>query len=113
MNCTVSPLPETNTEVHQHTCTSEFHIAEDIIEAREHPFLKRNSAHITVTTRIALGSTQSRKVFNPVKIKQRALAKRYPGRCATQIQKIRNSLWKDSLILLAEIKGQVDLTSTI
>jgi len=105
-DCVVTPLPERTSEeiAIPDDDISELDLAEEPITKSskrnyvEHlsrrKFLPKESSSKSV-----LNQTRNRKVFRPQKIKQKTLAKKYPGRTNRQLQEIRNSLRKDVLIL--------------
>jgi len=94
-NCIVTPLPAVNEEVQPEKEIPELDLAEGIIEESEHQSLQGDLA----TPRTVLGSTRSRRVFKPQKLKQKELKQWYPRRSNKQLQMIRDSLRTDGLIL--------------
>jgi len=105
-NCVVTPLPDKSA-------------IKDIIPEDEIPILNLEEEIVSESTRrnyiehpsrkrflpkgpgenLTLNRTRSGKVFKPQKLKQKELKKRYPGYSNKQLQKVRDSLRKDGLIL--------------
>jgi len=82
----------------------ELDLAEEIsIESSEESYIehlsKKKFPPKKLSCQLSNIMTGSGKVCKPQKIKQKSLAKRYPGKMDKQLQKIWNSLRKDGLIL--------------
>jgi len=99
-NCVVTPPPEIYRETLPEQQLPELDSAESIIEGLGIPITRERRCLIWTI----IGSTRSGRFFEPQKIKQCVLARRYPGRSNRQFQMICNSLWNDGLILYVRNK---------
>jgi len=105
-DCVVTPLPD---QASKEVVVSEDNISkldlaeENIAQASRGNYIENLSRkrllHKQSSWHSSIDQTRSGKVFKPQRIKQKMLAKKYPGKPAKQLQEIRNLLRKDGSIL--------------